>query len=715
MRMSDDKDLRAAILAALAGRRDQGMRRSDLRREVGSTRGADAQRFRDVFRDLCAEGVLIRQRGGRYVAARSRDLVAGTVQVSGRGFGFVTPAEPGGQDIFIPPQFLNGAISGDRVLVSLCEAEDERGPVGRIERVTERVHRVMVASLVELPAGPAVRPLRRELPPFILLAGRGHAVRPDDIDPGDWVEVCLTPQAGPRDPLQAVILRRLAAADPITADLDAVAVEFGLPEPYTEAEQQAAEGLTPQPVPREDATGLTVVTIDPLDAKDFDDGISLEPGPRPGTVIAGVHIADVAVFVPPGSPVDEGARRRGFTSYLPGRTLPMLPRALSSWQCSLIAGQERLAHSVFLEIDESTGEVLNRRRARTRVRVSQRLTFEGVGEILARRGRGGGEVSREAVRTVLRLGELAERLRSRRAEREAFLDLAVPEVRVLCGETPPRIHALQRVECGPAHALVEEFMLAANTAVAEELLAVPLPAVFRNHAEPRPVDLAAFADWARQTLRTSVPALRDREAVNRFIGGLAQTPLRDAVLAQFLRALPRAGYAAACRGHYGLGKLVYCHFTSPIRRYPDLVVHQQLLAHDLGRGTRSTAECEALGETCSALEEQVDSACYAAVDRLKLRYLRDRQAQSPGEVYEGMVSRCTRDGLTVYLPEVGMYGGIALSRLPAGPYRIDQRSGHLRASRGGKSYKPGDVIYVQCRRADTVRGELTLEPVQGRV
>jgi ribonuclease R len=130
---------------------------------------------------------------------------------------------------------------------------------------------------------------------------------------------------------------------------------------------------------------------------------------------------------------------------------------------------------------------------------------------------------------------------------------------------------------------------------------------------------------------------------------------------------------------------------------------------------RPPAECEAIGEACTALEEQVDSAYYAAVDRLKLRYLRDRQTQSPGEMYEGTVSRCSRDGLTVYLPEVGMYGSVAVSRLPGGPYRMDQRTGHLRGSRSGKSYKPGDVMYVQCRRADTVRGELTLEPVQGRV
>ncbi len=712
--MTHESELREQILRAVKAHKGGGIRRSELRREVGCARGGEAQRFREVFRDLCAEGVLLRQRGGRYVPTTSKELIAGTVQVSYRGFGFVT-RQDGGTDIFIPPQFLNGAISGDRVLVALSEAEDERGPVGEIRRITERVHRVLVASLVELPAGPAVRPLRRELPPFVMLADSGHAVSPDEIDPGDWVEVSLLPQDGPREPLQAVVLRRLGAPDPITADLDAVAVEFDLPEAYSEAEQRAAEQIAPTTVAREDATALAVVTIDPVDAKDFDDGVSIAPGPRPGVVSIGVHIADVAAFVPVGSAVDQGARQRAFTSYLPGRTLPMLPRALSSWQCSLIAGEERLAHSVFLDVEEASGEVIGQRRVRTRIRVRHRLTFEEVGGILADEPSVAGRPAGDVVRTVRRLGEVATRMRSARAAREAFLEVAVPEIRVLCGGTPPRIHALQRLEAGPAHQLVEEFMLAANTAVAEELLTLHLPGLFRNHDEPKPSDLAAFADWVRQTLGGRSAALRDREAVNRFIGTVSHTGLRDTVLSQFLRALPRAGYAAACRGHYGLGKDVYCHFTSPIRRYPDLLVHQQLLAHDLGAAVRSAQECEEIGMHCSSLEEQVDAAYYAAVDRLKLRYLRDRQQQSPGEVYEGIVARCSADGLSVYLAEVGMYGIVATSRLPGGPYHMDRRSGHLRGSRAGKSYKTGDVIYVQCRRADTVRGELHLEPVQGRV
>ena len=187
------------------------------------------------------------------------------------------------------------------------------------------------------------------------------------------------------------------------------------------------------------------------------------------------------------------------------------------------------------------------------------------------------------------------------------------------------------------------------------------------------------------------------------------------VTSQFLRAMPRAAYSAACAGHYGLGKEIYLHFTSPIRRYPDLLVHQQLMAVDIGETPRFKEECEAIGAQCTGLQENVDSAYYAAVDRLKLRYLRERKEHSSGEFYDGIVVRCVSDGLLVYLSEVGMFGFVSVSRLPGNAYRMARRRGRLAAGGSGKSYGSGDIIYVQVRRADTVRGELLLDPVRMRV
>ncbi|MBN2449492.1 MAG: VacB/RNase II family 3'-5' exoribonuclease, partial [Lentisphaeria bacterium] len=622
--MPPDKDTRERLLEAVRRRGEQGIRRSDLRRLLNMTSRDEARRFRDLFRDLLAEGVLVRRRGGRYVPAVTRDLVAGVFRASFRGFGFVVPAG-GGDSIFIPPKSCGGAISGDRVLVAVSSEADERGPVGEVRRITERTHTVLVASLVDLPSGPAIRPLRRELPEVIELAGRGHAVALRDLAPGDWVEVRLNPQDGPRAPLTAVILRHLAAANPISADLDAIVAEFNLPEAYGAEDESAAAALQPRACPRTDLRHLTVVTIDPVDAKDFDDGLSLEPGPRPGVACVGVHIADVAAFVVPDSPLDAEARKRAFTAYLPGRTLPMLPRALAADACSLIRGEDRPAHSVFLDLDETTGEVLAARRQRSLVRVRDRLTFEEVGNVLTGEPHpSNSAIGPETRDLLLRLAALATAMRQRRAREEAFLDLAIPEIRVLCSEDPPRIHALQRSDPGMPHQLVEEFMLAANVAVASELAGREIPGLFRNHAPPRPTDLAAFGLWLRQTLGAKAPKLPDRAAVNAFIETLRGAPLHDAVLSQFLRALPRAGYGNLPSGHYGLGKELYCHFTSPIRRYPDLLVHQQLLEADARGKLRTASECGDIAAECSAIEEQVDAAYYAASDRLKLRYLQER-------------------------------------------------------------------------------------------
>ena len=429
----------------------------------------------------------------------------------------------------------------------------------------------------------------------------------------------------------------------------------------------------------------------------------------------GVHIADVAAYVSAGGSLDLGARERAFTAYLPGRTLPMFPPHLAARECSLLAGEDRLAHSVYLDVDSASGHIVACRRLRTLIRVRDRLTFEAVGRMLAGEDLAA-SVSTEAVSLVRRLGELAAALRKRRQAREDFLRLSVPEIRVLCSEDPPRIQGLMRVNPGPAHALVEEFMLAANTAVANEMAEKGIPTLYRNHAEPAATDLLAFADWIRQISELGVPDVTERRSLNRFLEKVATAPLGDIIASQFLRLMPRAVYETSGGGHYGLGKDLYLHFTSPIRRYPDLLVHQQLLAADLGETQRSLEECEAIGRHCNARQEMVESAYYAAVDRLKMRYLLEREERSSERgYYDGIVVRCASDGILVHLPEVGMMGFVSASRLPGSGYRLDRRTGVLQERRGGKSYKSGDSIFVQIRRADTVRGELLLDPLRMRV
>jgi len=703
--------IRDQILKLLSERASDGMRRCDVRRRLELTSRDGMAAFRDAFRDLEEEGLIVRRRRGHYVRAESADVVSGRVTVHPNGFGFVDQGN-GQPDIFIPPGRLDTAISGDRVQVALSpDRDDKRGPTGTVSRILERGHPFVTGRLVLLDEGLGVRPLRRDLPETIPLV-TPEAELAAAAEPGDWIVARLLPPEGPRGELAAEFVRRVAGGGALTGDLDAIVSEYDLKPPYTAAEAAAAAEVRPCDAERQEMQALTVVTIDPEDAKDFDDGLSVEPGPTPGTWTVGVHIADVAAYVPRGSTLDEAARLRSFTAYLPGRTLPMLPSPLSSDQCSLIAGEPRLAHSVFFEVSDSEFGIVRTRRVRTRIRVTRRLSFEQVQRFIENgTDDGWPDTVRQAVKNLARL---ADGLRERRAREEEFLDLALPDVRVRCEGDPPRVVGIERVEPNQAHALVEEFMLAANVAVAQELIARRIPGMYRIHGAPKAHDIAEFRDWARRTLGDKPGDLSQRGTANRFLHRFAGTPLRDVVLGLFLCSQQRAAYSAQAGLHYGLGKDGYCHFTSPIRRYPDLLVHQQLLAYDLGLSRRGEDECRDLATHCSKAEENTDAACHAASDRLKLRHVRELVESCADPRYETIISRVVSDGLVVYVPELGLYGRIPRGSLDGEPVRLKKDTGALRSPRSGKTYKCGDVIYAQVRRADVVKGTLQLQPVSLR-
>ncbi len=704
-------ELSERIVALLRGRGASGLRRSEARRLLGLASGAEQAAFKVAFSRLLRDGVVVKQHRGRYGLAAAGALVAGTASVHGRGFGFVTP-DDGSADIFIPPRDLDAAISGDRVLVAVQSSDDERGPVGAVRKVLHRKHRVLTGELVCEYGDYMVRPLRRELPESIPIKAK-PGWEPDDAEPGDWVVVELCQQDSARTPLTARFLRRLGGGHGVRADLEAVATEYELAQPYSSEQAAAAAALEPVACERDDCTALPTITIDPEDAKDFDDALSVSPGPDDGTVEVGVHIADVAAYVPAGSAFDREAAERAFTAYLPGMTLPMLPTPLAAELCSLLEGQARIAHSVFLTIDRASGEVLDTRRVRTTIKVDKRLCFADVKQFL-RDEEDSPAWPEPVLGCVETLADVARVMRRRRQAEEGFLDLAMPEIRVLCSQAPLRVTGIERVEQGPAHQLVEEFMLAANSAVARELADGRIPALYRVHPAPKAGDLEDFRRRAGQLLGGRVPRLDERAAINAFLGGLESSALRDVAMSGFLAAMQRATYSTACRDHYGLGKACYCHFTSPIRRYPDLLVHQQLAARDGGAACRSADECERLAAECTGLEGDVDSAYYAAVDRLKLRYIEALVDGRAELFYEGTVSRIVGDGLVVYVPELCTYGFVAKGRLGGEPFRADRQKRAMRGVRSGKTYKCGNVIYVQVRKADITKGTLQLEPVRPR-
>lgn len=702
--------LRKEILGVVSSSPETGFRRTDIRHFLGNM---DEAFFKEAFKSLVDDGSLMKKHGGRFVTREALSLVRGSIRVNAKGFGFVTPENSATSgDIFIPPTALNGAISGDSVLIDIINRDDVRGPTGIVRKIIERAHENFIGCLRMGGEGFEVHPLRRELPPRVPLVWNGKTDDRKGAREGDWVLASFVPGRNPRSPMQAEIVKRLSKSGSVVGDINAIVKEYNLPKNYTAADDKKLEDIRPLEIPREDLTQLTLITIDPIDAKDYDDALSYEPGPKPGVAVVGVHIADVACFVTPDSPLDKKALERGFTSYLPGRTLPMLPPILSSNLCSLRENEKRLAHSVLLTIDEETGEVLETRRIHSIVNVTQRLTFDDVERFLA------GEqlpYFKDKVSELLtHLSALSQSIRRRRQLDEQFLPLQVTEQRVLCGGSPLKVTGIANIKPTPAHQLIEEFMLLANVTVAQEMLSRGILGLFRTHEAPDENKLAEFVGQSAMLMqRKKKLHFRSRKGLVGFLEQIQNQPFYDLLCFNFLRCLPRAAYSTECSPHFGLGKPVYCHFTSPIRRYPDLLVHQQLIAADFGLAGHDETYVFNAETSVNALEQNIDQACFAASDRLKLHYLDERRGENPAELYEALVVQAKPSGLGVYLPDYGLMGFIDRAVFRDGHWRYDSKNFALVNQRaGGQRYRCGDTLYVRVRSIDSVRGELELKPIQ---
>lgn len=741
--MPSDAKMRQEIIRLLRADKGGGLRKTALRQLMERP---DEKQFNKLVKAMLADGTMLAGRGGRLTlpkepttpatkrsgqkppatasasagnkrgkAASSAksgvQLVAGVIRMSSKGFGFVNQDGDDNKDVFIPAGHNHGAFSGDRVAVHITANDDARGPVGEVTKILERGQEEVVGCFGQRDDDYGIRPLRRELPAFIpLVAGDGDAALAKGVKPGDWVLVELLRHDSDSDETQAKLLRRLQKSGTVSGDLAAVMREYELPKPYTVVYEHIAQAQAPLPVTREDCTKLTTITVDPLDARDFDDALSLSPTSKPGVVTVGVHIADVACFIPMDEKLDLAARSRGFTAYLPGMTLPMLPDTLATDRCSLRENEERLAHSVFMDIETATGALQSYRRAHTLIRVRQRLAYEEVERVLESKKH---DVRlKSGVEKLLRsLFACAEKMRRKRRDEELFLPLAVPEMRVICAGKPLRVVGVQKSEGSPSHEMIEEFMLAANVCVAHEMLKRKIPGVYRNHAAPSSEILEGFAIQAGVMLQRKAPKLRLRPGLVKFLRELGSGSSASMLGFSLLRVLPRAEYGMESEGHFGLGKDLYCHFTSPIRRYPDLLVHQQLLALDQGRSGRPGPMLADYVARCNTLEAKVDQAGFALSDRLKLRYLLDQQKGKGGASIIGLVSRVTAAGLNIYLPELGLMGFAPLRRLGAGPWRFVAERYALVNRRSGRSYRCGDELLLRIKDADVVRGELELAPV----
>jgi len=500
---------------------------------------------------------------------------------------------------------------------------------------------------------------------------------------------------------EGVVVEVLGKAGDVGVDTATISAEFALPGPFPEAalddaRRQAAAFDESVPAGRRDLTGRTIVTIDPVDARDFDDAISLERVER-GHCLLGVHIADVSHFVRAGSPLDQEARTRGTSVYLPDRVIPMLPEIVSNNLASLQPGKVRYARTCWIEFSPE-GIPVHAAVEPSAIKSARRFTYEEVDVFLADPATPAIEMTPEVRSLLGRMRDLARLLRGRRTARGS-LELHMPEVKIDL-DRDGRVAGAHVVENTESHRIIEEFMLAANEAVAGALAAAGAGFLRRIHPQPDPRKLRQLTEFVTE-LGFEVDSLESRFELQRLLDMARGRPEEHAVHYAVLRSLSRAAYGPQEDGHYALASDCYCHFTSPIRRYPDLTVHRALEAIAQGRRPPQDGLVQ-LGGECSDLERRAEAAERELVKLKLLLFLSKRI----GEEMDAVVTGVEPFGLFVQGLAIPAEGLVPLDSLPDDIYRYDKASHTLAGRRPGRSFRLGDRVRVAVARVDLDRRSL---------
>jgi ribonuclease R len=474
-------------------------------------------------------------------------------------------------------------------------------------------------------------------------------------------------------------------------DVKAVMKQYNLPERFPKVVLDEARRIEGKGVEcggdRLDLRKKFVFTCDPATAKDFDDALSIEKD-RKGNRVLGVHIADVSHYVTPGSALDREAYRRSTSVYLLSRVVPMLPEALSNGVCSLVPGEDRLTFSVFLTFDRE-GRCIGRRFAKSVIRSQARFTYSQVMALI--NGSNRLSIPKRQSAAVLAVHELAQQLRRRRFAAGA-LDLEVPETEILLDEFG-EMTGIEERPYDESHQMVEECMVAANEAVAAELWMKGVKILSRLHEPPEPERMEMLrADLA--AIGVKCGDLSHGRNMAKFLAKIKRHPLGRTISVMVLRSLKRACYDARNIGHFGLAKNFYAHFTSPIRRYPDLLLHRQLADFLVnGNGRMPQKVLDSAAKRCSEIEERADEAERSLHEVKKFRFLEDN-----GGVFDAVVGRVTKFGLFVDVPALATGGLVHVSTLSGRYVKFDERA--MTLSDGRRTWKLGDTLRLKVARVD---------------
>lgn len=676
-----------------------------LARQLGITKKRMAG-FRKSLQGLIEDGQVHEGRSGRLRIKVAPGLVAGIIKKTSAGYGFLVPDAPRpelrGQDVYIASADIGDAHTGDSVLVQLTSKRRSGGQrCGRVEQVVERARNEFVGTYFE-----------REGQSFVSVDGKTFEEPISVGDPGakgaqpkDKVVIEMLRFPSRFQSGEAVLTKVLGPRGAPGVDTLSVIHEFGLPDEFPDSVLEdarvQAENFDEEELDnRRDLREETIVTIDPVDARDFDDAISLTKS-EDGHWHLGVHIADVAHFVPEGSLLDIEAQKRGTSVYLPRRVLPMIPEVISNGLASLQQGKTRYSKSAFIEFS-ADGIPLHTELANTAIKVTKRFAYEQVMPILEAPEAHKRKVSAKVLALLQRMHELAMILRKRRFE-NGSLQMGLPEVRIDFNKKGEVIGASERHH-DESHEIIEEFMLAANVAVAVTLKRKALPFLRRIHNEPDERKLKAFSEFV-QALGFDLEKYQSRMELQRLLDEVKDAPEAHAVNYGFLRSLKQAEYSPIDTGHYALAFDDYCHFTSPIRRYPDLLIHR--IVDKLCRSNRkpkvmNEADLLKMGKHCSLTERRAEKAERELTKLKLLSYMKERV----GDEIDAVITGVESFGFFCQGIDIPAEGLVHISSLTDDRYQYDQASHSLNGFKAGNQFRLGDRVRVEIARVDIERRSL---------
>lgn len=656
----------------------------------------EREELKQILEELLAEGKLALTKRGKYKKPEAR-VVTGTFIGNQKGFGFLE-VEGWNEDLFIPEDKVNGAFPGDTVQALLLPGKQGKRQEAEVTKVLERGTKQLVGTFQKSKSFGFVVPDDARIPSDIFVP----LERSKGAADGHKVVVEITNYGSAKKSPEGIVREILGHINDPGVDIMCIVKGYDLPVEFPERVLQQAARVS-RPVSQADMLGrldlrdVDMVTIDGEDAKDLDDAVSLSM--EGALYCLGVHIADVTNYVQENSALDREAKMRGTSVYLTDRVIPMLPHALSNGICSLNAGEDRLALSCLMKID-SRGQVVDYKIAETVIHVNRRMSYTNVKKILEDRDEEVTAEYGELVPMFEQMAKLASILREKRKARGS-IDFDFPESRILL--TPEGVPVeIRPYERSTATKLIEDFMLIANETVAQHFHWQELPFVYRTHDTPDPEKIEKLAAFIRSfgySIKLTREEIHPKE-LQKLLGRICGTPEEAMISRLTLRSMKQAKYTTENTGHFGLACPYYCHFTSPIRRYPDLQIHRIIKEQLRGRLNRDRiSHYEAiLPEVAKHSSEMERRAEEAERETDKLKKVEFMESHI-GEIYEGVISGITSWGVYVEL-ENTIEGMIRVSDLPGDFFYYEEESYEMAGESTGRRYKLGERLTVQVKGTD---------------